>query len=126
MCPAELLCSVWDLPRPGIKCSSPAWAGRSFTTEPPGKPGIALLDLISLMPLRASLVAQWLKNPPADTEDESLTPGSEDPLEKEMATHSSILAWEILWTEEPGGCSPWGHKRVGRDLVTKKLQQQCL
>ena len=36
--------------------------------------------------------------------------GLEDPLEKEMATHSSILAWEIPWTEEPGGYSPWGCK----------------
>ena len=36
--------------------------------------------------------------------------GQEDPLEKEMATHSSILAWEIPWTEEPGGYSPWGRK----------------
>ena len=35
-------------------------------------------------------------------------PSLEDPLEKEMATHSSILAWEIQWTEEPGGYSPWG------------------
>ena len=37
----------------------------------------------------------------------------EDPLEKEMATHSSVLAWEMPWTEEPGGCSLWGCKRVG-------------
>ena len=37
--------------------------------------------------------------------------GLEDPLEKEMATHSSILAWEIPWTEEPGGYSPWGCKK---------------
>ena len=38
----------------------------------------------------------------------------EDPLEKEIATHSSILAWEIPWTEEPGGwCSPWGRKELG-------------
>ena len=36
--------------------------------------------------------------------------GQEDPLEKGMATHSSILAWEIPWTEEMGGYSPWGHK----------------
>ena len=36
--------------------------------------------------------------------------GREDPLEKEMATHSSILAWRILWTEEPGGRQPWGQK----------------
>ena len=34
--------------------------------------------------------------------------GQEDPLEKEMATHSSTLAWEVPWTEEPGGLSPWG------------------
>ena len=38
--------------------------------------------------------------------------GLEDPLEKEMATHSSILAWKIPWTEEPSGYSPWGCKRV--------------
>ena len=36
--------------------------------------------------------------------------GWEDPLEKGMATHSSILAWEILWSEEPGGYNPWGPK----------------
>ena len=40
-----------------------------------------------------------------------------------MATDSSILAWKIPWTEDPGGCSPWGHKRVGQDLATK--QQHC-
>ena len=45
--------------------------------------------------------------------------GWEDPLEKEMETHSSILAWEIPWTEEPGWLwSPWGHKRVGHHLAT--------
>ena len=38
--------------------------------------------------------------------------GQEDPLEKEMATHSSILAWEILWTEEPASYSPWGSKEL--------------
>ena len=38
--------------------------------------------------------------------------GWEDPLEKEMATHCSILAWRIPWTEEPGGLSPWGHKEL--------------
>ena len=47
----------------------------------------------------------------------------EDPLEKEMATHSSILVREVSWTEEPGGLhSPWGLKRVGRDLVSKQQQ----
>ena len=43
------------------------------------------------------------KNPPANAGDADLIQGGEDPLEKEMATHSSILAWETPWTEEPGG-----------------------
>ena len=48
--------------------------------------------------------------------------GWEDPLEKEMATHSSILAWEIPWTEEPGGLQSMGSQRVGHDRVhTHKL-----
>ena len=46
----------------------------------------------------------------------------EDPLEKEMATHSSILAWEIPWTEEPGGLQSMGSQRVRHDLVTKQQQ----
>ena len=45
--------------------------------------------------------------------------GQEDPLEKEIATHSSILAWKIPWTEEPGGLQSMGVTRVGHDLVTK-------
>ena len=44
--------------------------------------------------------------------------GLEDPLEKGLATHSSILAWEIPWTEEPGGLQSMGSQRVGHDLVT--------
>ena len=43
----------------------------------------------------------------------------EDPLEEEMATHSSVLAWKILWTEEPGGLRSMGSQRVKDDLVTK-------
>ena len=46
--------------------------------------------------------------------------GHEDPLKKEMATHSSILSWEIPWTEKPGGYSPWGRKRMGHDLETNE------
>ena len=52
---------------------------------------------------RASLVAQLVKNLPVKQEMWVRSLGKEDPLEKEMATHSSILAWEIPWTEEPGG-----------------------
>ena len=51
----------------------------------------------------------------------SLSP--EDPLEKEMAAHSRILAWEIPWTEEPEGYSSWSRRRVRHDSPSK--QQQC-
>ena len=51
----------------------------------------------------ASLVAQTVKNLPVMQETWARSLGQQDPLEKEMATHSSILAWEIPWTEEPGG-----------------------
>ena len=50
--------------------------------------------------------------------------GQEVSLEKEMATHSSILAWEILWTKDSGGLQSIGFQRVGHDLVTKQRQQQ--
>ena len=48
--------------------------------------------------------------------------GWEDPLEKEMAIHSNILAWEIPWTEEPGGLQSTGSQRVGHNLATKQQQ----
>ena len=47
--------------------------------------------------------------------------GQEDPLEKEMTTHSSILAWRIPWTEAPGGYSPWGHKESDLTLLLSHL-----
>ena len=52
--------------------------------------------------------------------------GWEDPLEEEMAVHSSIFAWEISWTEEPGGLQSWGHERVGCKLATKQQQHNIL
>ena len=63
----------------------------------------------------ASLVAQLVKNLPAVQETWVQSLGQEDPLEKEMATHSSILAWKMLWTEEPGRVQSMGSQRVGRD-----------
>ena len=63
-------------------------------------------------------VALVIKNPAAnarDVRDLGSVPRSEDPLEKEMATHSSFLAWEIPWTEKPGGPQSMGSQRVGRD-----------
>ena len=48
--------------------------------------------------------------------------GQEDPLEKEMTIHSSILAWEIPWTEEPGGLQSRGLQTAGHDLATKQQE----
>ena len=56
----------------------------------------------------ASLVAQTVKNLPAMQKTWVCSLGQEDPLEKEMATHSSILSWTIPWTEEPGGLKSMG------------------
>ena len=64
-------------------------------------------------------MAQTLKNPPIRQETWVRSLGQEDPLEKEIATHSRILAWEIPWTEEPGGLQSVGSPRVGHDLMTK-------
>ena len=50
--------------------------------------------------------------------------GQEDPLEKQMATHSSSLAWEIPWTRAAWWVSLWGHKRIRNDLVTKPPSPQ--
>ena len=64
-----------------------------------------------------------VKNLPAnagDTRDAGSIPGWEDPLQKEMATHSSILVWETPWTEEPGGLQFVGWQRVRPDLATKQ------
>ena len=57
-----------------------------------------------------------VKKNPSAKQVQSL--GQEDPLEKETATHSSILAWEIPWIEEPGGYSPWGHKEL--DMIERR------
>ena len=65
-----------------------------------------------------------VKNPPADAGDAVRSLGEEDPLEKEMATHSSILAWKISWKRRLVGYSPWGCKRVENNLVTKQ-QHMC-
>ena len=56
-----------------------------------------------------------VKNPPAVQDTKVLLPGQEDPLEESMPTHSSILAWRIPRTEEPGGLQSMGSHRVGHD-----------
>ena len=67
----------------------------------------------------ASLVAQMKKHLPAMQETQVQSLGQEDPLEKQMATHSSILAWRLPWTEEPGGLQSTGLQRVRHNWVTK-------
>ena len=71
--------------------------------------------LISVCLLRASLVAQIVKNLPAIQETLVCSLGRKDPLEKKTATHSSTLAWRIPWTESLAGYSPWGRK--GSDMT---------
>ena len=66
-------------------------------------------------PLCAFLMAQMVKNLPVIPETRVKSLGWEDPLENEMATYSSILAWRIPWTEEPGGPQPMGSQRVRQD-----------
>ena len=67
------------------------------------------------MYLGASLVAQMVKRLPAMRETRVRSLGGEDPLEKEMATYSSTLAWKIPWTEEPGRLQSMGPQRVRHD-----------
>ena len=63
-----------------------------------------------------------VKNLPAKQKARVRSLGGEDPLEKAVATHSSILAWEIPWTEEPGGLWSTGSQRVGHDWATEQQQ----
>ena len=70
-----------------------------------------------------------VKNPPAMQETEETqvrSLGGEDPLEKDMVTHSSILAWKIPWTEESAWLQSIGSQRVGHDLATKQQQEQLI
>ena len=65
-----------------------------------------------------------VKNLPAIAEDIEMWVqflGWEDPLGKEMGTHSSVLSWEIPWTEEPGGLPSLGSQRVGLNIATEQL-----
>ena len=72
-------------------------------------------------PIFSVLMAQMVENLPGTWETLAQSLGQEDLLQKEMATHSSILAWRIPWTEEPGRLQSTVHRvaRVGQDLVTK-------
>ena len=63
-----------------------------------------------------------VKNLPAEQEMRVQSLGQKDPLEKEMATHPSILDWKIPWTEEPGGLQFMGLQRVEHDITAKQRQ----
>ena len=79
---------------------------------------INFIHQINDSPTRASLVAQTVKSLPAVRETQVRSLGWEHPLEKEMASHSSILAWKIPWKEEPGRLQSMESQRVGHDWVT--------
>ena len=70
------------------------------------------------------MVAQLAKNPPAMQETQVQFLGQEDPLEKEMATQSSILSWKIPWTEESGELQSMVSESVRYDLVIKQQEEQ--
>ena len=63
-------------------------------------------------------VAQMVKNLPVMQATWVLSLGQEDPMEEEMTTHSSILVWRILWTEDPGGLQSMELQKVGHDWAT--------
>ena len=74
----------------------------------------------------ASLVAQMVKCLPTKRETQVRSLGQEDPLEKEMANHSSIVAWKIPWTEEPDRLQSMGSQRVGHDWATSLTSLTCV
>ena len=80
---------------------------------------VRVLILAMLIGMRASQMAWWL-SPSASAGDVSSISWVGNPLQREIATHSSILAWEIPWTEEPGRLQSMGSQRVKHNLVTKQ------
>ena len=73
-------------------------------------------------------MAQVVRNPPANAGEagDAGSLGREDPLEEEMTTHSSILAWRIPWREEPGSLQSMGLQRVGHNWVTEHAVRACV
>ena len=102
---------MWNLPRSGLEPMSPVLAGGFFTTGPPGKFPTSSCSTFPYSPL----VAKTVNNPLATWETWVRFLGWEDPLEKRMATYSSILTRRITWTEEPGRLQSMGSQRVGHN-----------
>ena len=118
--------SPGDLPNPGIKPrypASPALVEGLLTTESSGKPITFVINLKTyghLLHVRlhldwASLMAQSVKNLPVVQETRVQSLRREAPLEKAIATHSSVLAWRIPWTEGPGGLQSTGSQKARHD-----------
>ena len=100
-------------------CAWPQWR-QTETSDFGAEKGFlqAIQAMVASALKMASLVAQTVKNPPAVQVTWVRSLGWEDPVEKEMASHSSILAWKIPWTEEPGGLQSTGSQRVQHDWAT--------
>ena len=96
----------------GIKVADGVKVVNQLILKSGGCPGFSVGSSVIT---EASLVAQAVKNPPAMQEIQGWSLNQEDPLEKGVATHSSILAWRIPWTEEPGRLQFIGSQRVGHD-----------
>ena len=91
-----------------------------------GKQLLLDLNVRKSVLLRTSLVAQTVKRLPIMRETWVRSLGQEDPLEKEMAAHSSILAWKIPWTEEPGRLQSMGSQRVRHNWATSLTHSRTL
>ena len=121
---------MWDLPSPGVEPVSPALTGGFLSIVPLGKSLIPFFEKLCGEGNGTPLQYSCLENPmdggawwaAVHGVARSLTRLNDFPftfhfheLEKEMATHSSVLAWKIPWTEEPGGLLSMGSHRVGHD-----------
>ena len=106
--------SPGDLPDPGIEPGSPALQADALTSEPPGRNPSKMVGIAGghqrADRMKTTITDKRLKHLPAMRETWVRSLGREDPLEKEMATHSSILAREIPRTEGPGGLQCLGSK----------------
>ena len=121
-----------DLPKSGIK---PALQEDSLPSEPWGKPNNTEVGSLSLLQgsfptrnhSRVTFIAGRFFTSWEDTQKTWIwSLGWEYPLEEEMATHSSILAWKIPWTEEPGSLQSIGSQRAGHDWVTEHAHTYIL
>ena len=106
-CSDRLIASLWAVPPPPQSPFSPS--------SSPSSPSSSISFTVSSCFVWPSLVAQTVKNLPAKQEMKVGFLGGEDPLEKGMATHSSIVAWRIPWTEKPGGHQSVRLQRVRHD-----------